>query len=49
MRVSASTPMISGSSLNLIAAFRYLCRTVGRINLASLYVLNAAQDHAGGV
>jgi hypothetical protein len=46
MRVSASTPMISGSSLKPHRGIRCRCRAVGRINLASLYVMNAARDHA---
>jgi hypothetical protein len=44
MRVSASTPMISGSSLKPHRGIRCRCRAVGRINLASLYVMNAARD-----
>jgi hypothetical protein len=45
MRVSASTPMISGSSPKPHRGIRCRCRAVGRINLASLYVMNAAQGH----
>jgi hypothetical protein len=44
MRVSASTAMISGYRLKPHRGIRCRCRAVGRINLASLYVMNAARD-----
>jgi hypothetical protein len=44
MRVS--TPMISSSSPKPYRGIRYRCRAVGRVNLASRYVMNAARDHA---
>jgi hypothetical protein len=42
MRVSASTPVIFGFFPQPCRDIE--CRAVGRKNLASLYVLNAAQD-----
>jgi hypothetical protein len=47
MRVSASTTVIFGFFPQPCRGIH--CRAVARKNLASLYVLNAAQDHAGGV
>jgi hypothetical protein len=44
MRVS--TPMISGSSPKPYRGIHCRCRAVGRFNLASRYVMNAAHDHA---
>jgi hypothetical protein len=42
MRVSASTPVIFGFFPQPCRGIH--CRAVGRKNLASLYVLDAAQD-----
>jgi len=48
MRAFASTPTISDFVPKPHRGIRYRCRVVGRVNLASLYVMNAARGRRSG-